>query len=235
MVSYKREPVSVTLDIDDTCDVVHGHQQLSLFNAHDDERCFLPIHIYDTKRSRPVAVILRCGKTPSGVEVRAHLAGWCGIFENVGRKPTSYSGGDGHYARPEAMAWCETNGVDYVFGLSGTKPLSRKVDEATDAIRTERVLDDVRGLRRDATSSQILGSRTTRHCSYRGDETRPRYPRRHQSRSRLARMALRQCLLPAWTGREPDQAAQDAAGFRSHILLLRHANQVRLVLHTAAY
>jgi hypothetical protein len=31
--------------------------------------------------------------------------------------------GDGHYARPEAMTWCENNGIDYIFGLSGTKPL----------------------------------------------------------------------------------------------------------------
>ena len=52
-------PTSVTLDIDDTVDVVHGHQQLSLFNAHYDERCFLPIHVYDTATSRPVAVLLR--------------------------------------------------------------------------------------------------------------------------------------------------------------------------------
>ena len=28
MASYEREPASVTLDIDDTCDVVHGHQQM---------------------------------------------------------------------------------------------------------------------------------------------------------------------------------------------------------------
>jgi DDE family transposase len=56
MDSYPCEPASVTLDIDDTCDVVHGHQQLSLFNAHYDERCFLPIHVYDTEKSRPVAV-----------------------------------------------------------------------------------------------------------------------------------------------------------------------------------
>jgi hypothetical protein len=34
MDSYEKEPSSVTLDIDDTCDVAHGHQQLSLFNAH---------------------------------------------------------------------------------------------------------------------------------------------------------------------------------------------------------
>ena len=41
--SYRRAPSPITLDIDDTCDTVHGHQQLSLFNAHYDERCFLPI------------------------------------------------------------------------------------------------------------------------------------------------------------------------------------------------
>src|SRR6266542_3010018 len=70
MDSYTRVPSAVTLDIDDTVDVVHGYQQLSLFNAHYDERCFLPIHVYDTERSRPVAVVLRPGKTPSGVEVR---------------------------------------------------------------------------------------------------------------------------------------------------------------------
>ena len=55
MNSHPCEPASVTLDIDDTCDVVRGHQQLSLFNAHYDERCFLPIHVYDTEKSRPVA------------------------------------------------------------------------------------------------------------------------------------------------------------------------------------
>ncbi len=51
IASYPTPPVSVVLDIDDTVDVVHGHQQLSLFNAHYDERCFLPIHIYDTERA----------------------------------------------------------------------------------------------------------------------------------------------------------------------------------------
>src|SRR5580692_8629513 len=45
MASYAMPPSRVTLDIDDTCDVAHGHQQLSLFNAHYDERCFLPIHV----------------------------------------------------------------------------------------------------------------------------------------------------------------------------------------------
>jgi hypothetical protein len=142
MASYPRAPASVILDIDDTCEVAHGHQQLSLFNAHYDERCFLPIHVYDTERSRPVAVVLRPGKTPGGVEVRAHLRRLVRHIRKTWPKTRITFRGDGHYGRPEAMEWCENNGVDYVFGLPGTKPLSRKVDDTADEVRVERALEN---------------------------------------------------------------------------------------------
>jgi hypothetical protein len=67
--SFTEVPRRIVLDIDDTCDPVHGHQQLSLFHAHYGERCFLPIHIYEAITGKPVAVILRSGKTPDGAEV----------------------------------------------------------------------------------------------------------------------------------------------------------------------
>ena len=47
--SYKKAPQSITLDIDDTADTVHGLQHMLLFNAHHDERVFMPIHIYDAE------------------------------------------------------------------------------------------------------------------------------------------------------------------------------------------
>ncbi|MBU6298860.1 MAG: IS1380 family transposase [Alphaproteobacteria bacterium] len=68
--SFRHAPASIMLDIDDTFDAVHGGQQLSLFNTHYDERCFLPIHIYEAGSGKPVAVILRPGETPDGIEVR---------------------------------------------------------------------------------------------------------------------------------------------------------------------
>ena len=71
--SYPHPPRAVTLDVDDTVDVVHGYQQMSLFNAHYDERCFQPIDVDDTATARPVAFLLRPGKTPSGAEIRGHL------------------------------------------------------------------------------------------------------------------------------------------------------------------
>ena len=142
MASYRQEPEAVTLDIDDSCDVVHGCQQLSLFNAYYDERCFLPIHVYDTERSRPVAVILRPGKTPSGIEIRGHLRR---LVRRIRRHwPTTRLTfrGDSHYACPEVMSWCESQDISYIFGLAGTKPLAKKVENVADAIRTERAVED---------------------------------------------------------------------------------------------
>jgi hypothetical protein len=139
--SYAAPPASVTLDIDDTLDVVHGHQQLSLFNAHYDERCFLPIHVYDAATGRPVAMILRPGKTPTGKEIRGHLRRL--VRRIRARWPTTriLVRGDGHYGRAPVMAWCEDNGIDYIFGLSGNTVLQRLVDEAADDIRTRRALE----------------------------------------------------------------------------------------------
>jgi hypothetical protein len=103
--SYDKPRASVALDIDDTLDVVHGQQQLSMFNAHYDERCFLPIHVYDTATSRPVAVLLRPGKTPSG----QGYAVICWPHTHITIR------GDGHYGRPEVMEWCDDNVIDFVF------------------------------------------------------------------------------------------------------------------------
>ena len=71
--SFDEVPRRILLDIDDTVDQVHGHQQLSLFHAHYDSRCFLPIHIDEATTGKPVAMILRPGKTPDGAEVACVL------------------------------------------------------------------------------------------------------------------------------------------------------------------
>ena len=67
--SFKAVPRRLVLDIDDTGDRVHGGQQLALFNSHHGGYCFMPIHIFEAQSGKPVAIILRSGKTPDGVEV----------------------------------------------------------------------------------------------------------------------------------------------------------------------
>ncbi|GAY20981.1 mobile element protein [Sphingobium fuliginis] len=142
--SYPTAPATVTLDIDDTCDIVHGYQQLSFWNGHHGERCFLPIHVYDTATGRPVAMLLRTGKTPSGAEAAGHIRR---LVRHIRRHwPATHITirGDGHYGRPEVMAFCEAHGIDYVFGLPTNTALRANSDivAAADACAVKRARED---------------------------------------------------------------------------------------------
>jgi hypothetical protein len=125
--SFSEVPRRIVLDIDDTEDRVHGRQQLALFHAHYDGRCFLPIHVYEATTGKPVAVILRPGKTPDGAEVALVLRHIIRRIRARWPKVDILVRGDGHYGRPEAMAWCERNRVGYVLGLAGNKVLLARV------------------------------------------------------------------------------------------------------------
>jgi len=92
-------------------------------------------------------MVLRPGKTPSGVEVRAHLRRLVRRIRVRWPRTGILFRGDSPYARPEAMAWCERNDVDYVFGLAGSATLSHEVEDKADAERTERAVTDKPGVR----------------------------------------------------------------------------------------
>jgi hypothetical protein len=237
--SYAAPPATVTLDIDDTLDVVHGHQQLSLFNAHYDERCFLPIHVYDAATGRPVAMILRPGKTPTGKEIRGHLRR---LVRRIRvRWPTTriLVRGDGHYGRAQVMAWCEDNGIDYVFGLPGNPVLQRLLDAAADDIRTRRALEHRPALRGYAeTRYKAKSWKLERRVCARIEATALGLDVRFVVTNLDSGSAehLYDVIYCARGQAEnlikmhKSQLASDRTSCRSPI-----ANQVRLVLHTAAY
>src|SRR5260370_18596688 len=132
--SFEQIPRRIMLDIDDTEDRVHGGQQLALFNAYYHSRCFQPIHIYEATTGKPVAIILRPRKTPDGAEAALVLRHVIGHIR--ARWPTVdiVVRGDSHYARPEAMAWCERKRIGYIFGLADNPALLGRVgDLAEDA------------------------------------------------------------------------------------------------------
>jgi len=237
--SYASPPRAVTLDVDDTVDVVHGHQQLALFNAHHDERCFQPIHVYDTATSRPVAVLLRPGKTPSGTEIRGYLRR---LVHRIRRHwPTTRITirGDGHYGRPEVMAWCEANGVDYILGLAGNAILDRLVEPAADDVRVRRAEAQAPALRRYSETRYGAKSwRCERRVAARIEATTKGLDIRYVVTNIAVGSAewLYDTLYCARGQAEnliklhKTQLASDRTSCRSPL-----ANQVRLVLHTGAY
>jgi hypothetical protein len=237
--SYVAPPDAVVLDIDDTVDVVHGRQQLSLFNAHHDARCFLPIHVDDTATARPVAVILRPGKTPSGREVRGHLRRLVKAIRHHWPATRITIRGDGHYCRPEVMDFCEAHGIDYVFGLTGTPALAAKVEVTADAVRVERALEDQDAVRAFAETTHAARSWSKqRRVAARIEATRMGLDIRYVV-TNIATGSAEWLYAGLYCQRgqaenliklHKAQLASDRTSCRAAT-----ANQMRLVLHTAAY
>jgi len=236
--SWARPPAAITLDIDDTLDRVHGGQQLSLFNAYYDERCFLPIHIYEGGSGKPVAVILREGKTPGGSEVRVVIRHVTRHIRRIWPKTRICWRGDSHYARPEAMAWCEANGVDYIFGLAGN-----------DVLHTQsRVVADDLCVRRAETGEEKL--RTWTEFRYAAKSWTQ--PRRVVARLEATTQGFDARYIVTTLEGSPGHLYESvycARGQAENFIKLHktqlasdrtscrspRANQFRLILHTAAY
>jgi hypothetical protein len=121
--SFKAVPERIVLDIDDTDDTVHGGQQLALFNAHYDEYCFQPLHIFEAATGKPVLSLLRPGKRPSGEEAARILRHVIRRIRRNWPRVEITVRGDGHYATPEVMELLEDHGYGYIFGLSGNARL----------------------------------------------------------------------------------------------------------------
>ena len=237
--SHPRPPCRITLDIDDTADTAHGHQAGAVFNAHYDERCFLPIHIYDAETGHCVLTILRPGKTPGGEEIRGHLRRLAHRIRRHWPNTAITIRGDGHYGRREVMDWCEANGVDYIFGLSGNAVLTTQVFAKADEACVRRAIGDLDAVR-DYAETRYAAKSWSR-------------PRRVVARIEATRKGLDvryvvtniSCGPTAWLydslycargqaenliKQHKSQLASDRTSCRSP-----WANQMRLILHTAAY
>jgi hypothetical protein len=135
------------LDIDDTFCAAHGGQQLAFWNAHHDERGFASMHIYHVASGTPVVTILRPARTPKGTEVRTVIKHVTKRMRRLWPKTRIVWRGDSHYGRVEAMEWAENNDADYIFGLAGNAALDALVAESATHLRFHHALSSKPKLR----------------------------------------------------------------------------------------
>ena len=127
--SYKRAPEGIILDLDDTDDEIHGHQQLRLFNAFHDMYCYMPMHIYEGKSGKLITAILRPGKRPSGKEIVSILKRVVKKIRDAWPDVGIMIRGDSHYGAPEVYDFCEEEDLKYIFGLTPQNPMWKEAEE----------------------------------------------------------------------------------------------------------
>jgi len=237
--SFVRAPGRIVLDIDDTFDTVHGHQQLRLFNAYYDEYGFQPIVVFDGE-GRLVGALLRPACRPKGAESAAHIRRLIRQIRSHWPRTEILLRADSHYCTPEVLDLCDRLGLRYVFGLARNSRLQDHIEalEASTAARYIRG-KDCRAVRRFKTFSYAAGtwSRPRRviarvEVSSRGRDTRYIVTNLEGGRGKH----LYEKLYSA-----RGQAENHIKAWKTHLASDRtscskaHANQMRLMLHGAAY
>lgn len=139
LASYPSAPPLMVIDMDPTVNRVYGDQQLALFNAHYNDYCLMPFHVYEGTSGKLITTILRPGKTPTFDEI-------LGLLKRIVKRIRARFPGvpllfraDSHHTKPEVLDWLEANGVHYVLGLGTNPVLAREAkplaDRATEFYR----------------------------------------------------------------------------------------------------
>ena len=120
--AHPTPPADIVLDLDATDDPVHGHQEGRFFHGYYGHYCYLPLYVF-------------CGEHLLGARLRpSNLDASAGALEEVARIVAQLRAAwpavritlraDSGFCREALLAWCETAGVDFVFGLARNERLT---------------------------------------------------------------------------------------------------------------
>jgi len=125
--SYPEAPAEIVLDMDTTDVPLHGKQEGRFFHGYYDNYCYLPLYVF-------------CGEQVLCARLREanHDAAF-GCLTEIKRIVAQIRAawpevkiilrGDSGFCRNELMNWCESNGVDFVFGLARNQRLRRIIGQ----------------------------------------------------------------------------------------------------------
>ncbi len=236
--SFTTAPRQIVLDIDDTFDTVHGHQQLRLFNSYYDEYGFQPVVVFDGD-GRLVGALLRPARRPKGTESAAHIRRLIRQIRSYWPKTEILLRADSHYCTPEVLDLCDRLGLQYILGLSKNNRLAAWVLPLEASTAARYIRNPGQKLRRFKTFSYAAGSWSKERrviarveVSERGRDTRYIVTNLEGRRSKHLYEKL-YCAR--------GQAENHIKAWKAHLAAdwtscsKATANQMRLMLHGCAY
>src|SRR3979490_2755318 len=130
--AHERPPKQIILDLDATDDPLHGEQEGRFFHGYYDCYCYLPLYVF-------------CGRHLLVAKLRrADMDAAAGAVEEVARLVARIRArwprtrivlrADSGFAREDLMAWCEANGVDFLFGLAKNERLIAQIKTELDVV-----------------------------------------------------------------------------------------------------
>jgi hypothetical protein len=138
--AHKTPPREIVIDLDATDDPLHGHQEGRFFHGYYDSYCYLPLYIFCGRhllvaKLRPANIDASAGSVDEIARIVAQIRARWPQTRIILRA-------DSGFARDALMAWCEANGIDFIFGLARNVRLVRAIGaELAEAREESRATD----------------------------------------------------------------------------------------------
>jgi hypothetical protein len=232
-------PDEIILDLDATDDPVHGAQEGRFFHGYYGGYCYLPLYIF-------------CGRHLLAAKLRpANIDAAAGSLEEIMRIAAQIRGrwpevrillrADSGFARENLMAWCEENGVDYLFGLARNVRLVEQItaelaEAAEESARTKAPARRFKDFLWTTRESWSRRRRVVAKAEHTQGEANPRFvvtslaPRQHDARALYEDVY---CARGEMENRIKEQQL-DLFADRTSAKTMR-ANQLRLWFASMAY
>lgn len=230
-------PARIVLDLDSTADPTHGEQEGSAYHGYYRQHMYHPLLVFDGETGQVITAILRPGTAHAGHGALAILkrlvrrlrARWPGVVIELRA--------DAGFAKPEIYAYCEQERIAYTIGLVTNPRLEALAAPLlADALAQHAAADGAKVRLLDETTYQAASWAHERRVVVKAEVL----PKGTNTRFVVTTRRDPPEALYAWyTDRgETENWIKDlkVACFADRLSCHRFlANQVRLLLHGAAY
>ena len=133
--AHAKAPKQITLDLDATDDPLHGDQEGRFFHGYYGGYCYLPLYVF-CGRHLLVAKLRRSNIDAASGSI-VELARIIGQIRRRWPRVRILLRADSGFCREDLMVWCETNKVDFLFGLARNNRLTAEIADELAAAQEE--------------------------------------------------------------------------------------------------
>jgi Transposase DDE domain group 1 len=119
-------PEHITLDLDATDDALYGHQEGRFYHGHYRDYCYLPLYVFCGEHL--LCSRLRMSNIDASADSLEELEPLVARIRQRWPAVKIRLRGDAGFCREKLMAWCESQGIEYIFGLAQNPRLKKRIE-----------------------------------------------------------------------------------------------------------
>jgi hypothetical protein len=124
--AHHQAPEQIVLDLDATDDILYGQQEGRFYHGYYHDYCYLPLYVFCGEHL--LCARLRMSNIDASADSVEELEPVVARIRERWPAVKILLRGDGGFCRENLMAWCDREGLDYIFGLAQNARLKKQIE-----------------------------------------------------------------------------------------------------------